>query len=57
LRLREGCSKRQVVKYGDAVEGINPGVPEAAAPNPGSIGRQKFSPITNDLMVVWGIYA
>src|ERR1700758_773234 len=50
----------QVVKYGDAVEGIElREVPEPAAPKPGeALVRVEFSPINfNDLMVVWGIYA
>ena len=50
----------QVVKYGDAVEGVElREVPEPAAPKPGeALVRVEFSPINfNDLMVVWGIYA
>jgi len=50
----------QVVKYGDAVEGIElREVPEPAAPKPGEVlVGVEFSPINfNDLMVVWGIYA
>jgi NADPH:quinone reductase-like Zn-dependent oxidoreductase len=49
----------QVVKYGDAVEGIElREVPEPAAPNSGEVlVGVEFSPINfNDLMVVWGIY-
>jgi NADPH:quinone reductase-like Zn-dependent oxidoreductase len=50
----------QVVKYGDAVEGIElREVPEPAAPKSGeALVGVEFSPINfNDLMVVWGIYA
>ena len=50
----------QVVKYGDAVEGIElREVPEPAAPKSGEVlVGVEFSPINfNDLMVVWGIYA
>ena len=50
----------QVVKYGDAVEGIElREVPEPAAPKPGEVlVGVEFSPINfNDLMVVRGIYA
>ena len=50
----------QVVKYGDAVEGIElREVPEPAAPKPEEVlVGVEFSPINfNDLMVVWGIYA
>ena len=50
----------QVVKYGDAVEGIElREVPEPAAPKSGeAMVGVEFSPINfNDLMVVWGIYA
>src|SRR5580704_8576715 len=50
----------QVVKYGDAVEGIElREVPEPAAPKSGeALVGVEFSPINfNDLMVVWGVYA
>jgi NADPH:quinone reductase-like Zn-dependent oxidoreductase len=50
----------QVVKYGDAVEGIElREVPEPAAPKSGeALVGVEFSPINfNDLMVVRGIYA
>ena len=50
----------QVVKYGDAVEGVElREVPEPDAPKPGEVlVGVEFSPINfNDLMVVWGIYA
>ena len=50
----------QVVKYGDAVEGVElREVPEPAAPRSGEVlVGVEFSPINfNDLMVVWGIYA
>jgi NADPH:quinone reductase-like Zn-dependent oxidoreductase len=50
----------QVVKYGDAVEGIElREVPEPAAPKSGeALVGVEFSPINfNDLMVVWGIYS
>ena len=50
----------QVVKYGDAVEGIElREVAEPAAPKPAeALVRVEFSPINfNDLMVIWGIYA
>ena len=46
----------QVVKYGDAVEGIElREVPEPAAPKSGeALVGVEFSPINfNDLMVVW----
>jgi NADPH:quinone reductase-like Zn-dependent oxidoreductase len=50
----------QVVKYGDAVEGVEVReVPEPDAPKPGeALVSVEFSPINfNDLMVVWGIYS
>jgi NADPH:quinone reductase-like Zn-dependent oxidoreductase len=50
----------QVVKYGDAVEGVElREVPEPDAPKPGEVlVGVEFSPINfNDLMVVWGIYS
>jgi NADPH:quinone reductase-like Zn-dependent oxidoreductase len=50
----------QVVKYGDAVEGVElREVPEPAEPKPGEVlVGVEFSPINfNDLMVIWGIYA
>ena len=50
----------QVVKYGDAVEGIElREIPEPAAPKSGeALVGVEFSPINfNDLMVLWGIYA
>jgi NADPH:quinone reductase-like Zn-dependent oxidoreductase len=50
----------QVVKYGDAVEGVElREVPEPAAPKSGeALVGVEFSPINfNDLMVLWGIYA
>ena len=50
----------QVVKYGDAVEGIElREVPEPAPPKSGEVlVGVEFSPINfNDLMVIWGIYA
>jgi len=50
----------QVVKYGDAVEGIElREVPEPAAPkSEEALVGVEFSPINfNDLMVVWGVYA
>jgi NADPH:quinone reductase-like Zn-dependent oxidoreductase len=50
----------QVVKYGDAVEGIElREVPEPDAPKTGEVlVGVEFSPINfNDLMVVWGIYS
>ena len=50
----------QVVKYGDAVEGVKlREVPEPAAPKSGeALVGVEFSPINfNDLMVLWGIYA
>ena len=50
----------QVVKYGDAVEGIElREVPEPAAPKSGeALVGVEFSPINfNDLMALWGIYA
>src|SRR5262249_46186244 len=48
----------QVVKYGDAVEGVELGeVPEPDAPKPGeALVGVEFSPI-NFIMVVWGIYS
>ena len=50
----------QVVKYGDAVEGVE--VREVAEPDAPKTGEVlvgvEFSPINfNDLMVIWGIYA
>ena len=50
----------QVVKYGDAVEGVE--VREVAEPGAPKTGEVlvgvEFSPINfNDLMVIWGIYA
>lgn len=50
----------QVVKYGDAVEGVEVReVPEPGAPKTGEVlVGVEFSPINfNDLMVIWGIYA
>jgi hypothetical protein len=50
----------QVVKYGDAVEGVElREVPEPPAPKSGeALVGVEFSPINfNDLMVVWGVYA
>ena len=50
----------QVVKYGDAVEGVEVReVPERGAPKTGGVlVGVEFSPINfNDLMVIWGIYA
>jgi NADPH:quinone reductase-like Zn-dependent oxidoreductase len=60
--LREEVAMKvvQVVKYGDAVEGVElREVPEPDAPKPGEVlVGVEFSPINfNDLMVVWGIYA
>jgi len=49
----------QVVKYGDAVEGIElREIPEPAAPKSGeALVGVEFSPINfNDLMVIWGIW-
>jgi len=50
----------QVVKYGDAVEGVElREIPDPGAPAPGeALVRMEFSPINfNDLMVIWGIYS
>jgi trans-2-enoyl-CoA reductase len=50
----------QVVKYGDAVEGVElRELPEPNAPKTGeALVALEFSPINfNDLMVVWGIYS
>ena len=50
----------QVVKYGDAVEGVElREVPDPGAPKTGqALVGMEFSPINfNDLMVVWGIYS
>ena len=50
----------QVVKYGDAVEGVEVRqVAEPGAPKTGEVlVGVEFSPINfNDLMVIWGIYA
>jgi NADPH:quinone reductase-like Zn-dependent oxidoreductase len=50
----------QVVKYGDAVEGVEVReVPEPDGPKPGeALVSVEFSPINfNDLMVIWGIYS
>jgi NADPH:quinone reductase-like Zn-dependent oxidoreductase len=50
----------QVVKYGDAVEGVElREIPEPGAPKPGqALVGVEYSPINfNDLMVVWGIYS
>jgi NADPH:quinone reductase-like Zn-dependent oxidoreductase len=50
----------QVVKYGDAVEGVEVReVDEPGAPKTGEVlVGVEFSPINfNDLMVIWGIYA
>src|SRR3989475_7453879 len=50
----------QVVKYGDAVEGVElRELPEPNAPKTGEVlVAVEFSPINfNDLMVVWGIYS
>jgi NADPH:quinone reductase-like Zn-dependent oxidoreductase len=60
LREEVAMKAAQVVKYGDAVEGIElREVPEPAAPKSGeALVGVEFSPINfNDLMVVWGIYA
>ena len=60
--LREELAMKavQVVKYGDAVEGVElREVPEPAAPKSAEVlVGVEFSLINfNDLMVVWGIYA
>jgi NADPH:quinone reductase-like Zn-dependent oxidoreductase len=60
--LREEVAMKavQVVKYGDAVEGVElREVPEPDTPKPGEVlVGVEFSPINfNDLMVVWGIYS
>ena len=60
--LREEVAMKavQVVKYGDAVEGVEiREVPEPDAPKIGeALVGVEFSPINfNDLMVVWGIYS
>jgi NADPH:quinone reductase-like Zn-dependent oxidoreductase len=50
----------QVVKYGDAVEGVElREIPEPGAPRPGqALVGVEFSPINfNDLLVVWGTYS
>jgi hypothetical protein len=60
--LREEVAMKavQVVKYGDAVEGVElREVPEPDVPKIGEVlVGVEFSPINfNDLMVVWGIYS
>jgi NADPH:quinone reductase-like Zn-dependent oxidoreductase len=60
--LREEVAMKavQVVKYGDAVEGVElREVPEPDTPKPGEVlVGVEFSPINfNDLMVVWGVYS